>query len=65
MLRAIAGLVPAGRSDVNPELNAIQTLLAKREEGTWRIVQFQNTPAQLHGRPQAAEALTTELRTLV
>jgi uncharacterized protein (TIGR02246 family) len=65
MLAAVAGLVPAGESDINPELNAIQTLVAKHEDGTWRIVQFQNTPAQFHGRPKDAEALTSKLRALV
>jgi hypothetical protein len=43
----------------------IQTLVAKCEEGRWRILQFQNTPAQFHGRPQDADALTNELRALV
>jgi uncharacterized protein (TIGR02246 family) len=65
MLGAVAGLVPAGKSDLNPQLNAIQTLVAKCEEGRWRILQFQNTPAQFHGRPQDADALTNELRALV
>jgi uncharacterized protein (TIGR02246 family) len=65
MLGAVAGLVPAGKSDLNPQLNAIQTLVAKREDGGWRILQFQNTPAQFHGRPEDAEALTNELRALV
>jgi uncharacterized protein (TIGR02246 family) len=65
MLAAAAGLVPAGQSDLNPELNAIQTLVAKQEGSRWRILQFQNTPAQLHGRPEDAEALTNELRALV
>src|SRR5919197_2097302 len=65
MLAAVAGLAPAGKSDLNPELNAIQTLVAKREAGRWRILQFQNTPAQFHGRPEDAEALTNELRALI
>ena len=65
MLAAVAGLVPAGGIDLNPELNAVQTLVAKHEDGAWRIVQFQNTPARFHGRPQDAEALTNELRALV
>jgi uncharacterized protein (TIGR02246 family) len=63
-LRAVAGLVPAGHADLNPDLNAIQTLIARQEGTAWRIVLFQNTPAQFHGRPEAAEALTNELRTL-
>jgi uncharacterized protein (TIGR02246 family) len=65
MLHAVAGLVPAGQSDLNSDLNAIQTLVARREDETWRIVQFQNTPAQFDGRPEAVEALTNELRGLV
>jgi uncharacterized protein (TIGR02246 family) len=65
IVRAVAGLVPAGKTDLNPELTAIQTLVATRERATWRIVQFQNTPAQFHGRPEAADALTNELRALV
>jgi uncharacterized protein (TIGR02246 family) len=64
MLAAVAGLVPAGEIDLKPELNAIQTLVAKHENGRWQIVQFQNTPAQFHGRPKDAEALTNELRAL-
>jgi uncharacterized protein (TIGR02246 family) len=63
-LRAVAGLVPAGHADLNPDLNAIQSLVARREGTAWRIVLFQNTPAQFHGRPEAVEALTNELRTL-
>jgi uncharacterized protein (TIGR02246 family) len=65
IVRAVAGLVPAGRTDLNPELNAIQTLVPRQEGATWHIVQFQNTPAQFHGRPEAGEALTSELRALV
>jgi uncharacterized protein (TIGR02246 family) len=65
ILAAAAGLVPSGQSELNPELNAIQTLVAKQEGGRWRIAQFQNTPAQFHGRPEDAEALTNELRALV
>jgi uncharacterized protein (TIGR02246 family) len=62
LLRAVAGMVPPGGDDINPERNAIQTLVAVRQGGQWRIAQFQNTPAQYHGRPQLTEALNTELR---
>jgi uncharacterized protein (TIGR02246 family) len=61
LLRAVVGLVPAGQMTLNPDLNAIQTLLAVRGDNEWRIALLQNTPAQYHGRPEAAEALTTEL----
>jgi uncharacterized protein (TIGR02246 family) len=62
VLRAVAGMVPAGQSDLEPKLNAVQRLVAARHEGEWRIVLYQNTPARLDGRPELAERLTEELR---
>ena len=62
MLRAVAGMVPAGQDDLLPALNAVQSLVAVQREGQWRIALFQNTPAAFHGRPEAVEALTEELR---
>jgi uncharacterized protein (TIGR02246 family) len=65
VLRAVAGMVPPGQSDLNPALNTIQTLVAARPEGRWQIELFQNTPAAFHGRPEESEALTQELRALL
>lgn len=65
ILRAIAGMVPAGRSDLEPALNAVQTVVAVQIEGQWRIALFQNTPAQLHGRPELVQQMTEELRQLL
>jgi uncharacterized protein (TIGR02246 family) len=65
LLRAVVGMVPPGQSDLNPAVNTIQTLVAANHEGRWRITLFQNTPAQFHGRPELAEALTEELRQLL
>ena len=62
VLRAVAGMVPPGQSDIKPEVNAIQTLVAAMQDGRWRIAVFQNTPAAFHGRPELSEALTEELR---
>jgi uncharacterized protein (TIGR02246 family) len=62
LLRAVAGMVPAGHTDLKPELNAIQTIVAARLDDGWRIALFQNTPAQFHGQPELAESLTAELR---
>jgi uncharacterized protein (TIGR02246 family) len=62
LLRAVSGVVPAGQHDVNPALNAVQTLVARRDADGWRVVLYQNTPARLHGRPDLADALTEELR---
>lgn len=65
LLRAVAGLLPHGQADLNPAANAIQSLVAVRRDGAWRIALFQNTPAQFHGRPELAEQLTAELRELL
>ena len=62
VLRAVAGMVPPGQSDVNPAVNAVQTLIAVKGAGGWSIALYQNTPAAFHGRPEAVEALTRELR---
>jgi uncharacterized protein (TIGR02246 family) len=62
ILRAIAGLVPAGQGVINAETNSHQTVVAESQDGQWRIVLFQNTPAQFHGRPELVEDMTRELQ---
>jgi uncharacterized protein (TIGR02246 family) len=62
LLRAVAGMVPPGQSDINPAVNAVQALVAAKQKGQWRIALFQNTPAAFHGRPKESEKLTEELR---
>jgi uncharacterized protein (TIGR02246 family) len=62
VLRAVVGMVPPGQSDLNPAVNAVQTLIAAKRDGRWRIEVFQNTPAAFHGRPELSEKLTEELR---
>ena len=65
VLIAVAGMIPPGDSDINPATNATQTLIGREIEGKWQIALFQNTPAQFHGRPEAVEALTEELREML
>jgi uncharacterized protein (TIGR02246 family) len=65
LLRAVAGMVPPGASQLNPERNAIQSLVAVLEGGAPRIALFQNTPARFDGRPQLAESLSAELSEVV
>jgi uncharacterized protein (TIGR02246 family) len=65
ILRAIAGMVPPEKSDINPNVNAHHTIIAVNNEGNWRIQLFQNTPAQFHGRPELVEQMTEELRQLL
>jgi uncharacterized protein (TIGR02246 family) len=62
ILRAVAGIVPSGQTDINPAANSIQGLVAVRHGDEWQIALFQNTPAQFHGRPELAQQLTEELR---
>lgn len=65
MLRAIAGMIPPGQSDINPQVNTHQTIVAVRRNDKWQIELFQNTPAQFHGRPELVEEMTNELRELL
>ena len=65
LLRAVVGMVPPGQPDINPAVNALQTLVVVLRVDEWRIALLQNTPAQFHGRPAMSEALTRELRELL
>jgi uncharacterized protein (TIGR02246 family) len=65
LVRANAGMVPPGRDDINPELNAVQSLVAARKSGKWEIALFQNTPAAYHDRPELSKKLTEELRAVL
>ena len=65
LLMAHAGMIPPGGNDFDPALHAVHTLVAVQEAGRWKISLFQSTPAAWHGRPEAREALTQELRGLL
>ena len=62
LLRAVAGMVPRGKAEINPKTNAVQSLVAIKKDDHFLIAIFQNTPAAYHGRPQLAEQLTRELQ---
>jgi uncharacterized protein (TIGR02246 family) len=62
ILRSVVGMIPHGQTDINPATNAIQSLVAVKRGGQWRVALFHNTPAAFHGRPEAAAELTEELR---
>ncbi len=62
VLSAVAGMVPAGKTALEPKLNAVQALVAERRDGEWRAVLYQNTPARFDGRPEMVEQLTEELQ---
>jgi uncharacterized protein (TIGR02246 family) len=62
LLRAVAGMVPPGGSDILPERNTHHTVVARRRNARWLIKLFQNTPARFDGRPELVEQMTAELR---
>lgn len=61
MLRAAAGMIPPGKSELAPSRNAWQTVVAARHDDEWRVVLFQTTPAQFHGRPEETRRFTSDL----
>ena len=65
LLRANAGLVPAGKDDIDPALNSIQTMIAVQKGGAWKVGHFQNTPAAFHMRPELGKQLCEELRSVL
>jgi uncharacterized protein (TIGR02246 family) len=65
LLHAVAGMVEPGGSEILPDRNAIQTVVAHRGGDGWSVALFQTTPAQFHGRPELTEALTGELAELL
>ena len=65
LLRATAGMVAQGQNQVNPKVNAVQTLVAQIKDGQILISLFQNTPAAFHGRPELSLQLTQELQSVV
>ena len=65
LLRAIVGMVPPDKNELNSATNAIQSLIAIKQNDLWKISLFQNTPAQFHGRPELVHAMTKELSKLI
>ena len=65
LLRANVGMVPPGKDDINPEMNAVQSMVAARKGGKWEIALFQNTPAAYHERPDLSKKLTDDLRVVL
>jgi uncharacterized protein (TIGR02246 family) len=65
MVHAVVGMVPPGESDINPAVNAVQSLLLLLDGADVRIAFLQNTPAAFHGRPELAEELTRELSSVL
>jgi uncharacterized protein (TIGR02246 family) len=62
LVRAHVGMIPPGKHDIDPAKNAIQVMIARIQGNSGKILLFQNTPAQYHGRPEAQNELTAELQ---
>jgi uncharacterized protein (TIGR02246 family) len=66
IIHTIGGTIMAGQTDIEPERNSVQTLVATKDsKGEWYLTAFQNTRAQYFGRPEQSRALTDELRRLL
>jgi uncharacterized protein (TIGR02246 family) len=61
LVRSVVGMAPPGKTELNPALNALQSLVVVGTDAEMRIVLLQNTPAAFHGRPEVAQQLTAEL----
>jgi uncharacterized protein (TIGR02246 family) len=61
VVRSVVGMVPSGKTALNPAVNAIQSLVIVGSGAEIKIALLQNTPAAFHGRPDAAAELTREL----
>jgi uncharacterized protein (TIGR02246 family) len=60
LMHAVGGTVMRGKTDPVPERDSIQTLVAMRQDGEWRLAAFQNT--RLH--PLDSSAITFLIWTL-
>ncbi|WP_042221781.1 SgcJ/EcaC family oxidoreductase [Oceanobacillus manasiensis] len=65
ILHAIAGMIPPGKTEIEPSVNAHQTLVAVKKNNAWQVELFQDTPAQFHGRPELVKQMTDELNQLI
>jgi hypothetical protein len=55
----------AGQTDLDPERNSVQTLVAVKRNGKWNLAAFQNTRATYISRPDESQKLTEELQALL
>jgi uncharacterized protein (TIGR02246 family) len=61
LVRSVVGMVPPGKNELKPDVNAIQSLVTVEEGPDLKIALLHNTPAAFHGRPELAQQLTREL----
>ena len=61
LVRAVVGMIPPGATELNPAVNAIQSVVMTGQGASLRVALLHNTPAAFHGRPDVADELTREL----
>jgi len=61
LVRAVVGMIPPGATELNPAVNAIQSVVMTGQGASLRVALLHNTPAAFHGRPELADELTREL----
>jgi uncharacterized protein (TIGR02246 family) len=61
LVRAVVGMIPPGATELNPAVNAIQSVVMTGQGASLRVALLHNTPAAFHGRPELIEELTREL----
>ncbi len=54
LMHAVGSTIMPGKSEPSPERDSIQTLVATREDGEWRLAAFQNTRVRPMGPKPAA-----------
>ena len=54
VMHAVGGTVMRGKTEPSPERDSIQTLVATRRDGEWRLAAFQNTRVRHIGRNAAS-----------
>jgi len=64
LVTAVAGMLPRNGDRINPQANAVQTVVASCQDGRWAVELFQNTPAAFHGRDEDRDRLTAELQAI-
>jgi uncharacterized protein (TIGR02246 family) len=65
LAHAIGGTVMPGQTDLEPSRNSVQTLVAVKDNGAWRLASLHNSRAEFVSQPEAAAAMTEELRQLL
>jgi uncharacterized protein (TIGR02246 family) len=65
VVHTVGGTVMAGQTDLEPERNSVQTLVAVKRNGKWGLAAFQNTRATYIGRPEESRKVTEELQALL